>query len=83
MTSQSENLVDLHEELGLEYFCVALRILSAKLVTSFTPSLQLCQAFVLAALYFDCLGRPLYAWKMIGAIMLDSSFFKWSTCEFS
>lgn len=65
MISHMAALNSLHEDLGLEYFAVSLRITMAKMVTSLTPSLLLCQALALAALYFDCLGRPLHAWKMI------------------
>lgn len=52
------------EELGLELFAIALRIIMANLALRFTPSVQFCQALMLAALYFDGLGRPLHAWKM-------------------
>ncbi|KAJ4387211.1 hypothetical protein N0V93_007800 [Gnomoniopsis smithogilvyi] len=65
VASQSENSTDPQDDLGLKYFAVSLRIIMAKLIMNFTPSLPLCQALVLAALYFDCLGRPLHAWKMI------------------
>lgn len=59
------NLNDQHEDLGLEYSAVSLNIIMTKMFISLTPSLLLCQTLVLAALYFDCLGRPLHAWKMI------------------
>lgn len=60
----TEDMDDSHEDLGLDLFSVALKIIMAKMMLSFTPSLHFCQALVLAALYFDGLGRPLYAWKM-------------------
>lgn len=65
MASYSENRADPHADLGLEFFAVALKLIMGKMVMTFTPSLLLCQAFVLVGLYFDCLGRPLHAWKMI------------------
>lgn len=65
IASHTANLNGRHENLGLEYFAVSLRITMAKMLASFTPSLLLCQALILAALYFDCLGRPLHAWKTI------------------
>lgn len=65
MVSHTAALSSPHEDLGLEYFALSLRIIMAKMLTSLKPSLLLCQALVLAALYFDCLGRPLHAWKMI------------------
>lgn len=63
--AEAEDLTGLDVDLGLELFAIALKIITANLVSSFTPSLQFCQALVLAALYFDSLGRPLHSWKMM------------------
>lgn len=65
MVTHSITPADRHEDLGLEYFSVSMKIIMAKMMMTFRPSLLLCQALILAALYFDCLGRPLHAWKMI------------------
>lgn len=52
------------EALGLQFFQPALRIMLHKLVWEFRPSINLCQALLLAASYFAHLGRPLHSWKM-------------------
>lgn len=60
-TVSEENL----EDLGAHYFAAALRIIVPKAALQLTPSIQLCQALILAASYFSYLGRPLHSWKMI------------------
>lgn len=61
-SSDIANAATAYGDFGLGFFAIALKIIMAKMVFSFTPSLKSCQAFVLAALYFDGLGRPLHAW---------------------
>ncbi|KAI0888980.1 uncharacterized protein GGS22DRAFT_65574 [Annulohypoxylon maeteangense] len=55
---------DNDEALGIQFFQPALRIILHKLVWEFRPSINLCQALLLAASYFAHLGRPLHSWKM-------------------
>lgn len=61
----SETLDDPSRNLGVHYFAAALRIIVPKAAFQLTPSIQVCQALILAALYFSYLGRPLHSWKMI------------------
>lgn len=65
ITSRPEKSTDSQEDLGLQYFAKSLRIVMTRMITGFPPSLPLCQSLVLAAMYFECLGRPIHAWKMI------------------
>lgn len=53
------------EDLGLNFFQPALRIILSKSVWCFTPNLRVCQALFLAGTYFSYLGRPLHSWRMI------------------
>lgn len=53
------------EDLGLDFFQPALRIILSKSIWGFTPNLRVCQALFLAGTYFSYLGRPLHSWKMI------------------
>lgn len=64
-SAESEDLAGPDEDLGLELFALAFKIIMATLVLSFTSSIRFCQALVLAALCFDGLGKPLHSWKMI------------------
>lgn len=62
------------QDLGLEFFAVALRILVSRTVWAFAPSLRTCQALVLAATYFSYVGRPLHSYRMVqlaGQTFLD------------
>lgn len=52
------------QDLGLEFFAIALRIIVSTTVWAFTPSLRTCQALVLAATYFSYMGRPLHSYRM-------------------
>lgn len=52
------------DELGLQFFQPALRIIVRQTVWEFRPSMGICQALILAASYFAHLGRPLHSWKM-------------------
>lgn len=63
-TFAPEHLNENAEDLGLSFFQPALRIILSKTVWSFSPSIQICQALVLAGTYFSYLGRPLHSWKM-------------------
>lgn len=53
------------DSLGAQYFAAALRIIVPKALLQLTPSIQICQALLLAASYFSYLGRPLHGWKLI------------------
>lgn len=60
-----EDLVDPAQELGLQFFSVALRIIVSNMIWAFTPNLRTCQALVLAGTYFCYLGRPLHSYRMV------------------
>lgn len=64
ITATSGSSTDTAQELSLEYFSIALRIILSKAMWGFTSNLQTCQALILAGMYFGYLGRPLHAWKM-------------------
>lgn len=53
------------EDLGIDFFQPASRIILSKSTWGFTPNLRVCQALFLAGTYFSYLGRPLHSWKMI------------------
>lgn len=61
----SEDMHDPSHSLGAHYFAAALRTIVPKALLQLTPSIQTCQALLLAALYFSYSGRPLHSWKMI------------------
>jgi len=52
------------DQLALQFFQTALRIILRHTVWSFRPRLEICQALILASSYFAHLGRPLHSWKM-------------------
>ncbi|KAI8629575.1 hypothetical protein F5Y19DRAFT_86161 [Xylariaceae sp. FL1651] len=54
-----------NETLGLEYFQPALKIIIREVVWGFRPSIQACQALLLAGSYFAHLGRPLHSLRMV------------------
>ncbi|KAI1265604.1 hypothetical protein F5Y18DRAFT_426696 [Xylariaceae sp. FL1019] len=60
----SEN-AEIPETLGLEYFQPAFKIIIKSVFLGFEPSIECCQALLLAASYLACLGRPLHSFKMI------------------
>lgn len=52
------------DQLSLQLFQPALRIILRHTVWGFRPSMAICQALILASSYFAHLGRPLHSWKM-------------------
>jgi hypothetical protein len=52
------------DQLALQFFQPALRIIIRLTVWSFRSRLEICQALLLAASCFAHLGRPLHSWKM-------------------
>ncbi|KAJ9132548.1 Fungal-specific transcription factor domain-containing protein [Pleurostoma richardsiae] len=60
----TQHLAD-QDDMGLEYFIPAWRIILCRTIWGFTPNLEICQALLLAGSYFAHLGKPLHSWKMI------------------
>lgn len=52
------------DQLALQFFHPAIRIILRHTVWGFRPSMEICQALILASSYFAHLGRPLHSWKM-------------------
>jgi hypothetical protein len=52
------------DQLALQFFQPALRIILRQVVWGFRPTMEICQALILASSYFAHLGRPLHSWKM-------------------
>lgn len=53
------------DQLGLQFFQPALRIILRHTTWGFRPSMEICQALLLCASYFAHVGRPLHSWKMV------------------
>lgn len=69
LVSPGEEQVDVEvqakkDQLALQFFHPALRIILRHTVWGFRPSMEICQALILASSYFAHLGRPLHSWKM-------------------